>query len=169
MKRKENSQKGELQLSVYTACEPEELVLPPHAEEVVTSAIKAALEAEGFFESTEISLTFCDGPYIRALNATYRQKDAETDVLSFPMFDEDEEDALDEEIIPLGDIVLNVDRAAEQARELSHSHLREMAFLAVHSTLHLLGYDHERGEAEDEDMCARQKRIMAALAEKEEF
>ncbi len=169
MKRKANEQKKEIGLSLYTACEPEDMLLPPRAEEIVASAIKATLAYEGFLGDTEVSLTFCDGPYIRTLNATYRGKDTETDVLSFPMFDEDEEDPLDEEIIPLGDIVLNVDRAAVQAEELSHSHLREMAFLAVHSTLHLLGYDHERGEAEDEDMCQRQKEIMTALSEKEEF
>ncbi len=169
MKRKASIDKKGVRLSLYTACEPEDMMLPPRAEEVVAAAIRTTLEEESFFENTEISLTFCDGAYIRKLNATYRQKDAETDVLSFPMFDEDEEDMLDEEVIPLGDIVLNVARAAEQARELSHSHLREMAFLAVHSTLHLLGYDHERGEAEDEDMCARQRRIMTTLSEKEQF
>lgn len=151
---------------LYFSKEPEELVLPPESEDVLRRAINQTLAYEAFPASVEISVTFCDGPYIRDLNATYRQKDSETDVLSFPIFDRDEEDPVEGEIVPLGDIVLNIDRAAQQAAELGHSALREMAFLAVHSTLHLLGYDHERSPEDEEDMCRRQREIIA-LIEKE--
>ncbi len=168
MKRKETG-KEKARLSLYTAYEPDNLVVSSRAEEVIASAIRETLAYENFTQDVEISLTFCDGPYIRELNREYRNKDTETDVLSFPLFDEDEEDPIEEETLPLGDIVLNIDRAAEQARELSHSTLREMAFLAIHSTLHLLGYDHERSEEEDADMCARQREIIAALSLTEDF
>ncbi len=168
MKRK-NTEKQEASLALYTSCEPEELSVPARAEEVIAAAIRATLAYEHFHEDVEVSLTFCDGPYICALNKEYREKDTETDVLSFPMFDEDEEDPIEEETLPLGDIVLNIDRAAAQAAELGHSTLREMAFLAIHSTLHLLGYDHERSDTDDADMCARQREIIATLSETEQF
>ena len=127
-------------------------------------AVKEALLYEGFSKGAEVSVTFCDGETIRRLNKQYRKKDASTDVLSFPIFDCDEEnDLLCEDIIPLGDIVLNLERAGVQAAELGHSLEREVAFLCVHSTLHLLGYDHERSEADDEDMCRRQREIVERL------
>ena len=148
---------------LYISKEPEELVVPCHAEEVVRLAVCKTLLYESFGTTAEVSITFCNGEYIRQLNAEYRQKDSETDVLSFPIFDMDEEDPAEGEIVPLGDIVLNVDRAAVQADELGHSTLREMAFLAIHSTLHLLGYDHERSDEDDEDMCRRQRDVIAKI------
>ena len=127
-------------------------------------AIREALLYEGFSKGAEISVTFCDGDTIRKLNKTYRKKDVPTDVLSFPIFDGGEEnDVVGEDIIPLGDIVLNLERAGVQAAELGHSVEREVAFLCVHSTLHLLGYDHERSADEDEDMCRRQREIVERL------
>lgn len=127
-------------------------------------AIKEALLYEGFSKGAEISVTFCDGETIRKLNKKYRKKDAPTDVLSFPIFDCDEESGVvGEALVPLGDIVLNLERAGVQAAELGHSLEREVAFLCVHSTLHLLGYDHERSAADDEDMCRRQREIVERL------
>ncbi len=163
-----NSRKNEadVKCELYFGKEPEDLSVLPKAEEVIRTAIQEALAYEEFFAPAEISVTFCDGPYIRELNAEYRDKDSETDVLSFPIFDQDEEDPVEGEIIPLGDIVLNVDRAAQQASELGHSTLREMAFLAIHSTLHLLGYDHERSPEDDEDMCRRQRDIITKIEDK---
>lgn len=159
MKLKNRNYKKEEPI-VYINVEPEELMLPTGTEEVVRAAISKTLDYEDFLHPAELSVTFCNGPYIRALNAEYRDKDAETDVLSFPIFDREEEDPLEEDVIPLGDIVLNVERAAQQAEELGHTTLREIAFLTVHSVLHLLGYDHERSAEEEEDMCRRQREIM---------
>ena len=150
-------------LTIYFEKEPDKLVISEEVEEVVRLSIETTLQCENFFEDAEVSVTFCDGPYIRTLNATYRDKDAETDVLSFPLFDEDEEDPVCGEVVPLGDIVLNLDRAAQQGAELGHSAMRETAFLTAHSTLHLLGYDHERSLQEEEEMCARQREIISLV------
>lgn len=160
---KKISKEMPLSLSLYESCEPEDILLPSNTTAAVRAAVEAALAYEGVCGACEVSLTLCDGEYIRTLNAQYRGKDASTDVLSFPLFEEDEPTLAGEELLPLGDIVINVDRAAEQARELGHSTLREIAFLSVHSTLHLLGYDHERSEADDEDMCRRQREIISKI------
>ena len=137
---------------------------------LVRSAISEALFYERVFFDSEVSVTFCDNAYIKQLNRQYREKDAATDVLSFPMYESEElpkgSDAGGATVL-LGDIVISTERAAEQAKELGHSTEREIAFLAIHSTLHLLGYDHERGAEEDEDMCRRQREIIAKLGIKE--
>lgn len=91
-------------------------------------------------------------PYIRQLNAEYRNKDCATDVLSFAMEEEETEidydgDAPDFRL--LGDIVISLQTAERQAREYGHTYEREIAFLVVHGMLHLLGYDH--GTEEDDD------------------
>lgn len=134
-------------------------------KKTVREAIRATLYHEAFDLDTELSVTFCSNEYIRALNKEYREKDSATDVLSFPMYTREEiENAVPEEDeVALGDIVLSMERAKEQAAELGHSFLRELAFLTVHSTLHLLGYDHELSPEEDEKQCARQREIMETL------
>lgn len=132
---------------------------------LVRRAVRETLSYEGFPSGAEISVTFCDGKTIRKLNKKYRNKDASTDVLSFPIFDgEEENNVIGEGIVPLGDIVLNLERAGVQAAELGHSIEREIAFLCVHSTLHLLGYDHELSEEDDEDMCRRQRDVVERLS-----
>lgn len=149
-------------LTIYFSAEPEGDV-PAAWEDTIRLAAERTLQYERFPYDAELSVTLCHGPYIRELNAAYRDKDAETDVLSFPLFDSEEEDDVAEDVVPLGDVVLNTDRAREQAAELGHSFLREAAFLTVHSVLHLLGYDHERSPEEDEDMCRRQREIIASI------
>ncbi len=131
---------------------------------VVAKAIQAALEYEEFHQPAQVSVTFTDNEGIRELNRTYREKDAPTDVLSFPQYDF----AAGEMPHPdfrceLGDIVLSLTRAREQAKEIGHGFRRETAFLAVHSVLHLLGYDHERSPEDEEEMCRRQREIMATI------
>ncbi len=121
------------------------------------SAIRAALKDEGFTEGYQVSVSYVDAQEIRSLNAQYRQKDAVTDVLSFPM---EEIDARGVSI--LGDIVLCVDKAEEQAEEFGHTLQREIAYLTVHSVLHLLGHDHENSE-EKSAMRALEKKIMNDL------
>lgn len=131
---------------------------------LLTKAIQTALEYEQFTQPCEVSLTFTDNEGIRELNREYRGKDSATDVLSFPLYDFSAgETPLPGTHVELGDIVLSLERAREQAMEYGHSFSREAAFLCVHSVLHLLGYDHERSHEEDEDMCRRQKEIMIRL------
>ena len=110
-------------------------------------------------------MTFTDNEGIRELNNRFRGIDRPTDVLSFPLldFEGSEEPPTDERETQLGDIVLSLERAAEQAEEYGHSYEREIAFLCVHSMLHLLGYDHETGEEDELDMRRRQTEIMDRL------
>ena len=126
-------------------------------------AVRAALEYMNFPCDSEVSLTFCGDEHIRELNAKFRKKDAVTDVLSFPLYDFRNGDEPDEEMTELGDIVINLTRAKEQAAEYGHSNEREVAFLAVHSTLHLLGLDHERSEEEDAFVRELQDGIMKEM------
>ena len=130
----------------------------------VRAAVRETLRSEGVSADCEISFTLCDDAYIRTLNRTHRGKDTATDVLSFPMLEEDE--PLIQETgmsVLLGDIVVSSERAAVQAASLGHSTGREIVFLTVHSVLHLLGYDHEKGKEAEEEMCRRQREIMAKM------
>ena len=132
----------------------------------VRAAILATLKYEGFPFDAEVSVTFADNEYIHGLNNEYRGMDKPTDVLSFPLFDyegETEEPPIDEIISNLGDIVISLEKAQEQAAEFGHSFERETAFLCVHSMLHLLGYDHERSDEEDAEMRAKQREIMEIM------
>ena len=127
-------------------------------EGLVRDAVLATLAYEGVTGAAEVSVTFTDNAGIQALNRDYRNIDRATDVLSFPLF----ENAADGTRM-LGDIVLSLEKCAAQADEFGHSFARECAFLTVHSTLHLLGYDHETGEADELDMRKRQTGIMEQL------
>lgn len=124
---------------------------------LVRRAIVATLQYEGVAKDCEVSVTFTDNEGIRALNRTYRNMDKPTDVLSFPLFEETGD------VKQLGDVVLSLERCHEQAEEFGHSFERECAFLVVHSTLHLLGYDHETGEEDEREMRAKQSAIVTAM------
>ncbi len=129
-------------------------------------AVEAVIENEQYNNTCEVSVTYTDNAGIHGLNLQYRGVDRPTDVLSFPLMDfsgESEEPVADEPVTSLGDIVLSLERAREQAEEYGHSFEREVAFLTVHSMLHLLGYDHETGEEDERDMRARQTKIMNEL------
>lgn len=133
---------------------------------VIREAILRTLEYEDFQSDAEVSVTFCDNDYIRKLNREYRSKDKATDVLSFPLYDfneEDEEVFLEGESIALGDIVISLERAREQAKEIGNTFIEEVAFLTIHSMLHLLGYDHERSAEDDEAQCTAQRDIVEML------
>ena len=123
-------------------------------------AVEATLDYEGVDSECEVSLTFTDNDGIHVLNKTYRNIDRATDVLSFPQINYDEGETAEG---MLGDIVLSLERAREQAEEFGHSFERECAFLCVHSVLHLLGYDHELSDEDDADMRQRQRDIMKIM------
>ncbi|MCF6466531.1 rRNA maturation RNase YbeY [Clostridium sp. Cult2] len=124
----------------------------------VENAIKESLLLEGKSLDFEISLTFVDNEQIRELNREYRKVDMETDVLSFPL-------EQDEFLIPipmLGDIIISAEKALEQSIEYGHSLIREISYLTVHSMLHLLGYDH-MNESDKPIMRNKEKEIMKKL------
>ena len=133
---------------------------------LVRRAVEATLDYEQYNNPCEVSVTFTDNEQIRGLNRRFRNIDRATDVLSFPLFDYDgvsDEPPVDELIGMLGDIVLSLEQAECQAREYGHSFEREVAFLTVHSMLHLLGYDHETSEEDEADMRARQRAVMEKM------
>ena len=132
---------------------------------LVRHSVIATLEYEGFYNDAEVSVTFVDNEGIRRLNAEYRGIDKPTDVLSFPLtdFEGGDEPPTDEPFISLGDIVISLERSAEQAEEFGHSFERECAFLCVHSMLHLLGYDHVDSEEDDAEMRRRQSEILESM------
>ena len=129
---------------------------------IVRKAIFNTLVYEGFDKDVEVSVTFTDNEQIKELNSQYRGKNTATDVLSFPMFDNFCE-APELDSLPLGDIVISLERAAVQGYHLYHSLYHEVAFLTVHSTLHLLGYDHETSQEDEEEMFRRQREIMEII------
>lgn len=128
---------------------------------LVRRAIEYTLDFEDFSSDCEVSVTFTDNGNIRTLNAQYRSIDRATDVLSFPLIGE--EDVLTVSPVMLGDIVLSLEKAKEQGEEYGHGYERELAFLCIHSTLHLLGYDHETGEEDELEMRRRQSAIAALM------
>ena len=110
-----------------------------------------------------MSLMLVDDQRIHSLNLEYRGVDRPTDVLSFALQEESEEEPdSDYEDDMLGDIVISAERAREQAEEYGHSFEREIVYLAVHGTLHLLGYDHEE-EQDKQEMRSKEEEVMARL------
>lgn len=130
----------------------------------ITALLNYAAEKETIETGTELAVIFVSNERIKEINATYRNKDCVTDVISFAM-----EETTEDEIeiagldMPrmLGDIIISVSKAREQAAEYNHSFQRELGFLAVHGFLHLLGFDHET-EAEEKEMFSKQKEILDA-------
>ena len=104
-------------------------------------------------EDMELSILVTDDPGIQALNAQWRGKEQPTDVLSFPQEDE----------VLLGDLVLSLDTAARQALERGHSLRSELRILMIHGLLHLLGYDHELGPEDHQEMAEAEQRLMLRL------
>ena len=136
------------------------VVTTPTLRRLIKAAVCAALDFEDFTADCEVSVTLTDNERIHRLNREYRQVDRPTDVLSFPLCDWEEEDGQAFGPMALGDIVLSLEKAKEQAEAYGHSYEREVAFLTVHSMLHLLGYDHETSEEDEKEMFARQNAIM---------
>lgn len=130
----------------------------------VQTAAEGTLSHMNVDRECQLSVTFTDNSGIWEMNKQFRGVDRPTDVLSFPMYTFTEEDMpSDEGPILLGDMVLSVERAEEQAEEYGHSLKREVAFLTVHSMLHLLGYDHETSEEDEREMFALQDGVMDRL------
>ena len=134
-------------------------------EKLFNDVVLESINFENFESECEISISLVDNCNIQKLNKQFRNIDAPTDVLSFPMlnFEKDEKPEKNEngEII-LGDIVISIDKAINQANEYGHTLRRELAFLTAHSMLHIMGYDHI-DDTEREIMFAKQESILQNL------
>lgn len=137
---------------------------------LIRKVIRTALAAEGMELPCEVDVLLTDDGNIHRINLDMRGVDRPTDVLSFPEFDlrpgqlPTEEDAdPGTGLVPLGDMVISMERMAAQAKEYGHSNRRELAYLVTHSVLHLLGYDHlDEGEMKAQ-MRAREEAILTEL------
>ncbi len=141
-------------------------------EEIIENVVNESLDYEKCPYEAEVNVILTDNEAIQSINQEYRQIDAPTDVLSFPLVDYETpadfdhvEDAVEDYFNPetgelmLGDIVISVDKVEEQAEKYGHSQARELAFLVAHSMLHLCGYDHME-DGERLVMETRQKEIL---------
>ena len=142
----------------------------PAEEAMLLKVIPAVLEAEGVAVPCEVDVLLTDDAGIREINAEQRQVDKPTDVLSFPMLElepgtvptaDDADPGAD--MVYLGDMVISLERAEAQAEEFGHSVEREICYLAVHSVLHLLGYDHLDDGPQKERMRAREEAVLSGL------
>ena len=138
--------------------------IPSGIRLLIRRCCHAVLAAEQFGDSAEVSVSFVNNEQIRQLNNEFRQKDTATDVLSFPLGQDGVYDRnLETGALQLGDIVISIEKAVEQARIYGHSLQREIGFLTVHSMLHLLGYDHESGGLEMVRMREKEERVLSSL------
>lgn len=138
-----------------------EIKIPTGLRMIVRRSCNAVLRLEEFRGSAEVSVTFVDNEQIKELNKQYRGKDAATDVLSFPMGKNgkyDVDPTTGAQI--LGDVVISMEKAVEQATKYGHSMQREVGYLTAHSVLHLLGYEHENGGAEKALMREKEDIVM---------
>ena len=138
--------------------------IPTGLRMLVRRCCNAVLKLENFEGSAEISVTFVDNKTIRDYNKQYRDKDDVTDVLSFPMgengvYDLDPANGAK----MLGDVVISMEKAVEQAERFGHSLQREVGYLTAHSVLHLLGYDHEDEGLQRVRMREKEERVMEQL------
>lgn len=138
--------------------------IPTGVRMLVRRCCKAVLANEGFKDSAEISVTFVDDETIHELNKKHRNIDRSTDVLSFPMGENGEFDTnLDTGAKVLGDIIISIEHAYDQAEKYGHTLQREIGFLTVHSLLHLLGYDHEDGGLEMVKMREKEETVLTSI------
>ncbi len=138
--------------------------IPSRVRLLIRRSCVAVLRMEEFQGSAEISVRFVDNEMIRELNRQFRNIDKETDVLSFPLGENGVYDVNpDNGAYMLRDIVISVQKAMEQAEEYGHSLEREIAFLSVHSMLHLLGYDHVNGGLEAVRMREKEEEVLTQL------
>lgn len=149
---------------VYFTNDQSEVKIPSGTRLLLRRCCHAVLEKEGFVGSTEISVRFVDNKLIHELNKEHRNVDSATDVLSFPLGENGNYDVNPATgAYMLGDVVISVEKAVEQANTYGHSFDREMAFLTVHSVLHLLGYDHVNGGLEAVRMREKEETVLTQL------
>ena len=151
-------------VKVIISNEQHEVRIPTGVRLLVRRCCTTVLVLEEFDGSAEISVTFVDDDEIRKLNKEYRNIDRSTDVLSFPMGENGVYDInQDTGAKILGDIVISIPHAIDQADRYGHSLQREIGFLTVHSMLHLLGYDHVNGGIESVRMREKEETVLTKL------
>lgn len=151
-------------VKVYISNQQRAVKIPTGIRLLVRRCCSAVLQMEEFRDPAEVSVTFVDNEQIRELNAKYRSKDSATDVLSFPLGEDGVYDMnMETGAYLLGDIIISVPRAIEQAEMYGHSLRREIGFLTVHSMLHLLGYDHENEGIEAVRMREKEELVLNKL------
>ena len=141
-----------------------DIKIPTGLRMLIRRCCNAVLRMEKFEGSVEVSVTFVNNEQIKEYNAQYRNKNIETDVLSFPMGENGVYDVNPETGAKiLGDIVISIEKAQEQAKAYGHSMQREVGFLTAHSMLHLLGYDHDNNNLERVRMREKEELVMEQL------
>ena len=136
----------------------------PEMRKLIRLSCAAVLENQGFSDLAEVVVTFVDDAEIKKLNNEFRSIDKSTDVLSFPLGEDGEYDLNPETgAYSLGDVVISVEHAVAQSEEYGHSFERELAYLTVHSMLHLLGFDHVNGGDEAALMRKTEEEVMTVL------
>ena len=151
-------------IKVIISNDQKDIKIPTGVRMLVRRCCSAVLRQENFEGSAEISVTFVNNEQIHKLNLEHRNIDRETDVLSFPLGENGVYDINhDTGAKMLGDIVISIEKAFAQAEEYGHPLQREIAFLTVHSLLHLLGYDHENGGLEAVHMREKEESVLTQL------
>lgn len=128
-------------------------------EEQINELLNFAYSHLELKDEAEVSVSFVSDSEIKEINRDYREKDEVTDVISFAFLDDEDEPVIEGMPSVLGDIIINTNRAREQAAEYGHSYEREILFLSLHGFLHLLGFDH-MNEEEEKEMFGIQKEIL---------
>ena len=153
-----------MNVKVIISNDQKKVKIPRGTRLLIRRCCHAVLEEEALGSDAEVSVTFVDSEAIHQLNSQYRNVDRPTDVLSFPLGENGEYDIdLDTGAKLLGDIVISIPKAMEQAEEYNHSLEREIGFLTVHSMLHLLGYDHVNGGLEQVHMREKEETVLTKL------
>ncbi len=151
-------------LKVYIKDNQHEVKIPVGIRLLIRRCCQAVLVTENFEHDAEVSVSFVNNAEIRKLNFQYRGKDTETDVLSFPLCEGDHLEINSENgYVLLGDIVISMEMAVKQAKMYGHVLEREIAFLTVHSMLHLLGYDHEASPLRQRQMREKEESVLEKL------
>ncbi len=153
-----------MSIKVNITDEQKKIKLPTGTRLLIRKSCIATLKLEGFEDSAEVNVTLVNDEMIKEMNTKFRKIESSTDVLSFPLGENGVYDVNPETGAKmLGDIVISVEHAYAQADLYGHGLEREIAFLTVHSMLHLLGYDHEKGGLEKTVMREKEERVLDAL------
>lgn len=151
-------------IKVVITNDQKDIKIPKGLRMLIRRCCTAVLVMEDFDKDAEVDVKLVNNEQIRELNKTFRNIDKETDVLSFPLGSDGHYDVnLDTGEAQLGDIVISIEKAIEQAERYGHSLQREVGYLTVHSMLHLLGYDHENGGLELLHMREKEEQALSEL------